>query len=355
MATFISSHKVFAHIDRLSAWQQGGNPAPVLVEIDLTNVCSLGCQSCHFAHTHVAGPWAVRDTDKPAGYSDTGKHADPALIMRVLGEIADAGVKGVVYTGGGEPTLHPKCGAILEHGAKVGLHQGMYTLGGHITEALAESCRSLTWVVVSLDTVDAVTYSKEKGVPMARFEAACAGIRSLVGKVPTVGVSYLLHADNYREMGRMIGLTRELGATYTTFRPTVDTSPANPAVCTTDRAWVSDALPDLERYAEYADVECDPSRFVAYRDWQGHRYPACYGIRLVTMVTPDGRVWVCPNRRGVPGSELGNLRTESFGAVWARHPRQWTDFRECRVMCRLHSINTVLATVHAPRVHEAFV
>jgi MoaA/NifB/PqqE/SkfB family radical SAM enzyme len=328
---------------------------PVMVEIDLTNVCSLGCQSCHFAHTHVAGPWAVMPTDKPSGYSDTGKFADVAMLKRALTEMASAGVQSVVYTGGGEPTLHPQFSEIVEHGGSVRLQQGIYTLGGHFTPRMLQASKALTWAVVSLDCVDAVTYSKEKRVPMARYEAACQGVRDLGRIVPTVGVSFLLHAENWREMGRMIGITRELGATYTTFRPTVETSPAHQGVCTADRSWITEALPDLERYAHEPDVEVDPSRFVAYRDWAGHGYPACYGIRLVTMVTPDGRVWVCPNRRGMPGSELGSLQTESFEAIWSRHPRQWTDFTECRVMCRLHSVNQVLASVHQPRQHEAFV
>lgn len=354
--TYVGPQKVFAHLDRLTAWQQGETPAPVTVELDLSNVCSLGCQSCHFSHTHVAGPWAVRDVDKPVGYSDTGKFADPDMMRRALGEMAAVGVQGVVYSGGGEPTLHPQFPEIAAHGAAVGLQQGLYTLGGHITPDLLERMGpALSWTVVSLDCVDDVTYATEKGVTPARFHAACEGIRLLTSTVPTVGVSFLLHAGNYHQMGRMLLLSRALGATYTTFRPTIETSPAHPSVCTADRSWVTRAFPDLEKFAVCADVECDPARFLEYRDWTGRGYSTCYGIRLVTMVTPDGRVWVCPNRRGVPGSELGNLQTAGFREIWARHPRQWTDFTDCRIMCRLNQVNTTLSMIHSKREHEVFV
>jgi MoaA/NifB/PqqE/SkfB family radical SAM enzyme len=352
--TYIGAHKVFAHLDRLTGWQQGATPAPVTVEFDLSNACSLGCQSCHFAHTHVAGPWAVVQTDKPKDYSDTGKFADATLVKRALGEMYSCGVQGLVWSGGGEPTLHPRFEEIIRHAAAVGLQQGMYTLGGHITSKLADACKHMSWVVVSLDCWDGPTYAKEKRVPAARFDAACDGIKSLVGAVPTVGVSYLLHKDNWQDMGFMVALSRTLGATYTTFRPTIDTSPAKQSVCDADRSWITDALPHLEMYAAERDVECDPPRFVEYRDWQSHGYSTCCGIRFVTMVTPDGRVWVCPNRRGMPGSEIGDLRNESFSAIWAKHPRQWTDFADCRVMCRLHLLNQTLTTVQTPRAHEAF-
>jgi MoaA/NifB/PqqE/SkfB family radical SAM enzyme len=356
MGTYISPSKVFAHIDRLSGWQSGLKPAPVSVEWDLSNVCSLACQSCHFAHTHVAGPWATKDRDKPKGYADTGKFADPALAMRTLRDLKVAGVEAIVWSGGGEPTLHPQFEQITARAHALGLQQGLYTLGGHVG-ALAASIRNqFTWAVVSLDAPDADAYALEKGVPASRFIAARDGIKALVGGRCVVGVSFLLHAKNWHHTSEMLELTRGLGANYATFRPTIDTSPAHPSVCDADRSWVTDALPTLRALADEHDVEVSPVRFIEYRDWTGHAYQACRGIRLVTSITPDGRVWICPNRRGVPGSELGDLNRESFADIWARHPGQWTDFSGCRVMCRLHSVNTTLAaTIDAPRRHEAFV
>jgi cyclic pyranopterin phosphate synthase len=354
---YISPSKVFAHIDRLAGWQAGSKPAPVSVEWDLSNSCSLACQSCHFAHTHVAGPWVTKDRDKPKGYSDTGKHADLALTIQTLRGMKQAGVESIVWSGGGEPTLHPEFEQIITRAHAVGLQQGLYTLGGHLTDSLAYRVReTMVWVVVSLDAPDAETYAAEKGVSQARFIEARDGIKRISGGRCVVGVSFLLHAKNWRRTSEMLALTRGLGANYATFRPTIDTSPAHPSVCDADRSWVTDAWPTLCALADEPDVEVSPERFIEYRDWTGHGYQSCRGIRLVTSITPDGRVWICPNRRGVPGSELGDLNRESFADIWARHPGQWTDYSGCRVMCRLHSVNTTLAaTIDAPRRHEAFV
>lgn len=354
--SYITPSKVFRHLDRLDAWQQGAKAAPVTVEIDLTNVCSLGCQSCHFRHTHVAGPWAARDAGRPNGFEGTGTMADAAMLHRALGEMAEAGVKGVVFTGGGEPTLHPQFAQIVRRAHDVGLQIGLYTLGGHIGAELgALLSRVCAWVVVSLDAADARTYSREKGVPAGRFTAACEGITRLVGGAATIGVSFLLHRDNWTRTAEMVALSRSLGATYTTFRPTIQTADADLAQMVGDRSWVTEALPTLAALALEPDVEIDPDRYVEYRDWAGRGYPTCFGVRLVTQVTPDGRVWICPNRRGLPGSELGNLHAQPFAEIWAAHPGQWTDFSACRAMCRLHLVNTVLAEVYQPRAHEAFV
>jgi hypothetical protein len=77
---------------------------------------------------------------------------------------------------------------------------------------------------------------------------------------------------------------------------------------------------------------------------------------LNATVTPDLRVWVCPNRREFDdGSCLGDLSIESWPEVWARHPHVWTNFSTCRALCRLHPVNETLGEVFKLRDHEAFI
>lgn len=348
-------HKALRHVDRLARWRAGETPAPVTVEWDVTNVCSLGCQSCHFAHTHEAGPWA-QIAERPETYTSTGRFANQRLVLRALGEMSSAGVQAVVWSGGGEPTLHPEFAQIVGFAHGYGLQQGLYTHGGHITDAMASSLSGkLMWAVVSLDAVDADTYAAEKRVAPLRFTHACDGVRRLAAAGVTVGVSFLLHGGNWLRLADMVALSRSLGASYTTFRPMIDTSPLDPGIITADRAWIEDARDLLVAMSSMDDVELDVSRFDAYRRWQGHGYAACHGITLNTTITPDGRVWVCPQRRGLSGSELGDLRAESFMSLWARHPGQWLVDRQCRAMCRLHTVNQAVAPIFTPRAHEAFV
>ncbi len=355
--TRIGPQKVFAHLDTLRAWQRGEHPAPVTLEWDLSNRCTLGCDHCHFAHTHVRGPWTGLPRTIPEAYAETGDLADVELVYRGLTEAALAGVQGVVWSGGGEPTTHHAWAALMSAAAQVGLQQGMYTLGGLLTR---ESARWLakyaSWVVVSLDAVDADTYAAEKHVGADRFEAACQGIRWLAeAGTTTVGVSFLIHAGNWERMLLMYATAQDLGATYTTFRPRIDCAPDDSTAEVLNRSWITRALPHLDQLSAHAEIECDPSRFTAYRDWTGRSYATCHAIKLNATITPDGRVWVCPQRRGMAESCLGDLRTESFSDLWARHPGQWTDFADCRVMCRLHGVNEQLAPVFAEYQHPAFV
>lgn len=349
--------KVLRHLDRVQAWDHGEQPAPVTLEVDLSSRCVLGCQSCHMAHTHSKGPWAIARRVLPVGMAAVGDLADTAVTLRWLAEAKAAGVQSIIWSGGGEPTTHPDWLLILARAHAFGFAQGMYTLGGLLTHETARAAATyLSWVVVSLDCPDADTYATEKRVSPSRFHAACNGIRYLASaNAATVGVSFLLHAQNWPRMGEMLTLSTALGATYTTFRPTVEVSQADPGVLLGDRSWVDVALPGLQYLATLPDVELDVTRFQQWATWQGHGYPTCHGIKLNATVTPDGHVWVCVNRRGVPGSALGNLTHESFTDVWARHPGHWTVDAHCRAMCRLHPINEELHALRQPQAHEAFI
>jgi MoaA/NifB/PqqE/SkfB family radical SAM enzyme len=353
---FIQPSKALAHVDRLVDWRRGYTPAPVTVEWDLSNRCVLGCESCHFAHTHSRGPWVTGGRVLPMAFDGTGDLADPVLVKRALREMHHAGVKAIVWSGGGEPTTHPQWLEIARYAHGLGLEQGMYTLGGLLTQESAAELRQLAkWVVVSLDCPDAASYALEKHVPIERFDHACNGLRWLSGGTAVIGASFLVHAGNWRRMGQMLDLARSLGTTYTTFRPTIDTSPATPTVCAADRRWITDAEQTLRWWSGEPDVELDVDRFMAYRDWRGRSYDVCKGIQLHTTVTPDGRVWACPQKRGVNGAQVGDLRRQSFSELWRLHPRQVTDFSTCRVMCRLHLLNEQIATLDKPWLHEAFV
>lgn len=354
---YISQNKALVHLERLDAWKNGQKPAPVTVEWDLSNRCYLGCQSCHFAHTHTKGPWVSKERILPMAWAGTGDMADTELVRRAMKEMAYCGVRGIIWSGGGEPTLHPDVLEIVREAKHLGVKQGMYTAGGLLDEAKASRlAQLLTWVVVSLDAETARTYADEKGVPEALFHKACNGVRWLAQeKDATVGVSFLLHGKNWNRVPEMLALGRELGGTYVTFRPTIDTHPDHPATITGGRSWIAQALPMLEEISGEADVECDPARFAEYQNWTGRSYKTCHGIKLNATITPDGRIWVCPQRRGIPGSCVGDLTTDSFSAIWQKHPGQWTEFGDCRAMCRLHLTNEVLENVFSEYKHPEFV
>lgn len=360
--TYIDPHsKVWQHLPRIASWWNGVHATPVTVEWDLSNRCVLGCVDCHFAHTHTRGPWTGKPRVLPVNQTFGGDLADTALVVRTLRDLKPLNLRSVVWTGGGEPTTHPSWPQIIHKAWRIGLQQGMYTLGGLLDQFHAELLAyRLDWVVVSLDAHTAADYAVEKRVPASRFEPAVNAIRYLTAakqRRAVVGVSYLLHERNWMLADDMLAFARTLGADYTTFRPTIRTQPDKPGEPIGNRVWAIEAQPMLKHLALESDVECSPERFAEWANWIKHPYVKCCGPMLSTTITPNGKVWICPNRREMAHSELGDLTQETFADIWARHPGAVSVHPDlCRAMCKLHPVNQTLSPVFtdAPK-HADFV
>ena len=346
--------KLLAHPERLAALKAGTPFAPVNVEIDLSNRCSLGCEWCHFAYTHTRGPLKGK-REKPVGAIPGGDLMDAYLALRIIDELAAADVQSITWTGGGEPTLHPDFDKIIAYAGKR-LQQGIYTHGGHIDGWRAELLkRNMEFVYVSLDAANRDDYLRDKGVD--RFHIVCANIARLA-KAPgdaTIGVGYLITKDNWHRADVAAGLARAYGADYIQFRPTIHYDQAHPDSLDEDVEWLGEALEFLENVAaNYPNVELDADRFRMYQTWIGHGYPICLWSMLQTVITPSGQVWTCVNKREHPAALLGDLTTEPFAELWGRQSPASVD-SHCRVMCRGHLANQVLADVLAEPKHGAFI
>lgn len=348
--------KLYSHIDRIASLQHGKLIPPVNVEVDVSNRCNLGCVDCHFGHLHSRGPLAGA---LPNGYVETGDLMDAALLRDLPETLKKWGVRSVTWTGGGEPTLHDQLpGALIS--ANSLLDQGLYTNATLINAALAQIIRrTCEWVYVSLDRASPKSYMQDKGVDA--YSDAIAGIEHLVnapGKA-TVGVGFLLDATNWHEAPDMIRLTRSLGADYVQFRPKVITDPTEPLTVVEDLGWIEQFLANarLQDFAAMKDVILDESRFRMLQDWKGHGYDECLWCALQAVITPDGKMWVCVNRRGQPAAYLGSLHEDSPELLWMKRQEALPEavVSGCRVFCRGHIPNLQLHEMLRDKPHRNFI
>lgn len=347
--------KLLYHIDRLHELRTKGNTrAPVNVEIDLSNRCSHGCAWCHFAYTHTKGPLAGK-VEGPPNMLDCGDLMNTSLLISALSGMRQAGVRSVTWSGGGEPTLHPEFNKIVDYTSTLGLDQAIYTHGGHIDDNRAALLKEeMTFVYVSLDECTAEQFHASKGVH--RFYEVCDNIKRLVaadGKA-TIGVGFLLHRSNSHQVRDMVCLGKILGVDYVQFRPVVAYDQQAPGQQVEDTLWINRAIVNLRQFAGDPFVQADTHRFEQYRDWNNHGYETCYWSAMQTVITPNGQVWRCTNRRGHKGALLGSLNSEPFEAIWRRAGGPCAVERDCRIMCRGHLANLTMTAMMADAEHRNF-
>lgn len=356
MSNFINpASKLFGHLDTLAAIKRGERPAPVNVEIFLSNRCSHGCGWCAYGHTHTRGPLAGK-VARPDGAISGGDLMDKKLAMNILYQLRESGVKSVTFSGGGEPSLNPDFDDIVLQAYAGGLDVGLYTHGGHIHQERAARLKELaSWVYVSLDECTADAFKASKGVN--RFQAATDGVRRLVAAEgnATIGIGFLLHPGNFRDIYHMVKLGRDLGVDYVQFRPAVRYQQDAPGELAEDTAWVTEAILRLGQYTHDSFVVADIERFKMYRDWQGHGYSTCHWSALQTVISPNGMMWRCTNKTEHPDALLGDLSVESFADVWARSGGSCAVDGKCRTMCIGHLKNVTLNAVFAETAHANFI
>ncbi len=357
MAGYVAPHrKLLWHTASLEHLKSGLPPEPINAEIDLSNRCSLGCEFCHFAYTHTKGP-AVGKQDKPHNAVVGGDLMDVDLAVSIVKQLSwgpQRPFKSVIWTGGGEPTLHPHFDRIIKHTAKY-LEQGIYTHGGHINKNRAAMMRDyMTWVTISLDAVNAKDYVNMKGVD--RFNDVLAGVERLMAAkgAATVGLSYMITAYNGFRIPDMVKMGHALGVDYVRFRPTIRFDSDNPGAPNENAGWVDHAIKYLEVYEGDPFVSVETDRFRQYRDWTGHGYDSCYWAALQICITPNGKVWICVNKREHPAAEIGDLSVEKWNDIRRRMTVPGVD-KDCRVMCRGHVANQMLDQVMNKPVHADFI
>jgi len=133
--SYTSNHvKLLKHMDRLQIIQDGGRPKPVMFHMSPCNPCNLTCSFCCFANRSMKEMLTL-DQMKSA-----------------IDQFADLGVLGMEFTGGGEPTLHPKLDQAIAHAYKRGLKIGICTNGSKLRKV--KNWHMLSWVRLGMYSWD---------------------------------------------------------------------------------------------------------------------------------------------------------------------------------------------------------
>src|SRR2546423_1294527 len=208
------SNERFLSLQESDEWAEGRRArdyGPQRLIVELTNICNLHCAYC------------LRDED--ALYHTPANYFPVELLRRVIREAREAvGVKHIMFTGG-ETTLHPRFGEVLEAVRVEGLTCGFVTNGWHferIWPAVKANRDAVTNVAFSLDGPTLEAHDRWRGegsfVRLVRAFARCQ-----IAAMPFV-VKVGLRKDTLPQLEQIAIFAARMGAAALSFGHVMPTS-----------------------------------------------------------------------------------------------------------------------------------
>lgn len=322
-----ATNKLAYHQDAVEKLRRGERPAPLQIHLMPQNLCNHDCHFCSYRMSS----W------KNGEWFDDTQQIPPGILVRLLGELADMGVKALEVTGGGEPTVYRHFDLLLDLIEEHGFDFALVSNGTAITPFRAKQMgRILTWARISIDAGDSVTYANVRRVSVEHWDKAWAGVRLLSEFMEhperRLGVGFVLTNENVKEIISVCELAKANGADNV--RLSVMFNPEgndyyNPGV-----------LDEAEELALQAEAALDDDRFLVVNLIPERRqnqlaerqdYNPCFTKDLLCVVGGDSKVYHCCTLAFSPEGYVGDLREQSFRAIWENF--QEFDPRE-RCLCQ---------------------
>jgi radical SAM protein with 4Fe4S-binding SPASM domain len=221
-------------------------------------------------------------------------------------------------SGGGEPTLHPQFGKILQAVANFGFRSWIVTHGGLMHKWMDELLLA-DHVRISLDASEPDEHCEMHGTKSkkdfwgihANIEQLCK--RRLNGS-PEVGIGYLVSDTNSstKSLHRILQFASDAGVDFIQFRPLSEETPKR-----FTRHWleVSEEIKSIS--PRYNVIPYLTGK--RYRDvFEQREFDSCYSAFTNAVISADGSVCACCDRRDIV---FGNVGQQSFKSIWlsARH------------------------------------
>lgn len=322
--------------------EQEKTSGPLIVEFDPTTACNFECPECISLDLLNKG------------------QIEPKRAMEMIEEFHRAGVKGIIFIGGGEPLAHKGMPAPIVHAHELGMSVGLTTNGSLIDRYIDEIAKHAAWTRVSVDAASQETFSifRPSHIPMS-FEKVTENIKALsLKKQGILGYSFLLMerqlyngqtVTNCHEVYAAASLARNLGCDYFEYKPMVDKYHNLIPFSDKVRESLSEQLPALpelntEEFRVIAPESIDHLLNAITSD-QPKKYTTCPTLELRTVVTPKG-IYPCPYKRGHENEKIGepNVRFDEYWQLEerAKHTRAINPSTDCLFYCIRHNLNVFL-------------
>lgn len=285
------------------------NHVPLHVTFEITLGCNLRCVHCYNF-----------DRSEPAPRELKSDALNPAEILRILDEVADAGALFVGFTGG-EALLHPHLLRFVERARDRGCVVRIKSNGTLLTPSRVAGLVEAGASFVDISVYGAVPETHDRFTTVqGSFAKTKTGIESARDGGLRPQLSFILHRDNVHEVPAMVELAETLGVGYS-FSTEL-----------TGRYDGTTSSRDLRMTREQFQTLLQGPNGASFDSYLEDGEVRCPCARSNCGISASGEVYPCI---GAP-IPSGNLRKKSFQEIWKNSEQlnrirglEVRDFKSC--------------------------
>jgi len=358
----IDSHKLIFHPQRVSEWlsakddwEKSRKVYPIYLEISPVGFCNHRCTFCALDFMEYQN-----------------RKIDPNILKERLREMAELGIKSVMFAGEGEPTLYKELPEMLDLCREVGIDTSLTTNMVPFTEKNTEPfVKNCSWIKVSINAGNPENYAEIHRTDPKDFDRVMQNMKRSVALRNekkykcTIGAQLLLLPDNYKSVTELAKRVKDIGLDYLVIKP-----------YSQHHSSKTRQFKDLD-YSKYLDLHNKLEKFnsdnfsVIFRIAtmsklinKPERYLKCNSVPFFwAYIVSDGSVFGCSAFLEDDNFNYGNINDNTFEQIWEgeRRKKGWEYVKntlsidKCRVNCRMDEVNYYLWELLNPSEHVNFI
>ena len=322
MSNVISGDKLFYWVDR-AVWSK----RPITADIFLTDYCNNRCHYCTYDE------WGIKKMYR---------HMPLQNVKKYVSRMYDIGVRGFIFTGGGEPTIHPQFKEICQWMDEKSYSYGINTNFNELKLVKPK------FLKVSLDAWDEGSYKKIRGV--ANYGKVRQNIisydawRKKHSSNTSLGIQMVV--VNSCDVEKFYSANADLPVDYISFRP----------VESKQGEFYSEKQA-MEQYLSIVEtlnnLSISDSRVKLNYKWDfiqpENKLSKCAANWSQIAINEKGQVMYCCNK---PTEIVGHIMDDDILDKKARYN---TSMELCRIPCRLTGPNEALKHILRDKDSSCFI
>lgn len=340
-----SALKAAWHIDRIQQLRDGKQTAPVELQFILSDLCNQDCFFCAYrSEVGLSSEQFVEWTEEGERIRNPVRLMKKEKAIEILEDAWGLGTRSIIFTGGGEPTVHPKHLDVFTYALELGFQCSLNTNGILLRTGWEDVFPRFAYVRYSIDAGCAEDYAEVRRVPPAQYRRALDNLAKMTavcaGTDCIVGAGYVVTPNNYKALVQGVRAIRDTGAAYVRLAAMQSTAQEKPyeGIMSEVRALLDEVTTEETDTFEVVDM------FDTALGKQAAA-PLCGMQLFVLYVGANLKVYRCCYTAYTGIGEIGDLSQQTFGEWFASEQKYKAigefDARSCFV-CPLEHKNEII-------------